>query len=470
MLSEEEYQARWRALYALLEVSDQEVVSPEQLEAWGREVGWALDADALLALLRHQHDVTLNREGALINPALDTPTLYARALHQLARPAAVEELAASLQEHLKLSAPPTERQIYLHLSRADEVYYVERGVYLHEEHLPLPIEELRALASECITALEGTPHAVSAAALLDEVAARRGDLSPELSSMLLRDVMGRDARIQLFQSTDMVAHLEFFSGKRKTQQDHVADILLAADAPMTCDEVCEAMPAHVSFHRGAIYMALQQADFALNLGQGRFFHRDAIGLTDVMLERLTQRARATLVERGEPLSAPRLLDALGDDPAAAFLRAHSEGAALLYALMGEREDIAQGSGQLLLYVERSSDEVNPVIEALVGILDERTVQTPGELRRAIMARHGWEASPSPIYYALDKAQDQGLVVRLFDSFRALASEDVEALARALDAREDTPREEDFGEDEALSELERALLALLGDEDSADAAG
>ncbi len=220
--------------------------------------------------------------GAITNPWCSPSERLGEVLEDLAEPSSIEEVARALGARMGFDVPPPERHVYGLLGRCEDAYYVARGRWAHASALPSTPDELRAAASWCVERLRDTPHAVSAAIFLEPLVDAEM-LSPEVSSLLLRDVIGRHPDARVFQSTDFVAHAEAFSGPRVTQRERVERILLDAGVPMRCDDVCEAMPDFVSFSRDAVYLTLLNAPFTLNLGRGRFVHRD-VDCTHDLLE------------------------------------------------------------------------------------------------------------------------------------------------------------------------------------------
>lgn len=459
------YEALWEGLREMILEDASESIPLSLLAQRAKELGWETTEDEVAYLAQTRWGAKLTADGdELVHPWQNLHALYAKLIKEVDGKITASELADLIQERLQLEKPPSERHIYNNLAQVDEVYYVDRGVYMHQDALPRSIQDLEAIAEELIDELEGTPHAVSARSLLDDYG-KDQDVE-HISPMLMRDIMGRDPRIQLFQATDMVAHLATFSGQRKTHLDHIDVILSDAQAPLTSAEVCDRMPEHVSFHQGAIYAALQTADFAINLGQGAFLHRDAIGLTEVMIQKLLAQAGALLMEREGPMTGQRLLEEL-TSPASAFLAAHEHGAKILAALLSREEGILLGSGQLLMRDDDASGfgDAWPVIWAIQEILGEHVVKTPSELLEEIEARHGWVASTGPLYYALELAEEAGIIERVFGKYRALANTDEDALFEALIGRGEahssvyTPARQAMNEDEdELARFERYLRA------------
>jgi hypothetical protein len=237
-----------------------------------RAVGLDLPLPELRALAAACWDAEL-LPGAIANPWRSAEARVGEVLEDLARPSSIEEVARALGARLGLEPPPSERHVYGLLGRCEDAYYVSRGRWAHASTLPSPPEDLREAARWCVARLRDVPHAVSAAIFLDPLVSE-GVISPEVSSLLLRDAIGRHPDARVFQSTDFVAHAQAFSGPRVTQRERVERILLDAGAPMRCDDVCEAMPDFVSFSRDAVYLTLLNAPFTLNLGRGRFVHCD----------------------------------------------------------------------------------------------------------------------------------------------------------------------------------------------------
>ena len=472
------YEGLWEALREAIIEADDEHVPLSELVARAAQLGWTTTEDEIAALACIRWSANITADGdALVHPWQNLHALYAKIIKEVDGKITAGELANLIQKRLNLDKPPSERHIYNNLARVDEVYYVDRGVYMHQDALPRDISELEAIARELIEELEGTSHAVSASSLLARYS-DGGDTDrderdvEDISPMLMRDIMGRDPRIQLFQATDMVAHLATFSGQRKTQLDHVDAILAAADGPLTSAEVCERMPEHVSFHQGAIYASLQTAEFALNLGQGSFLHRDAIGLTEAMLARLIDSAKQTLEENDGPMTGARLLEVLGS-PAAAFLAAHEQGSRIMAALLAREEGVLLGSGMLLMLAsdEQAYGDAQPVIWAMTRILEEEVVKTPSELLEMIEERHGWQASTGPLYYALELAEEANLIERVFGKYRALVATKEEALFAALAARDEapasiyTPSKLALDEEDEIERFARYLRSIDLDEEA-----
>jgi len=369
-------------------------------------------------------------DTTIINPWMTHTEHVSLALAKLGGPASLEAIADELRTMRELERAPTERQIYAGVTRAPEVFAYDRGRYVHVDALPVDLDALLDASARCIEQLRGEPHAVSASTFLDALV-DDGVLPERIPPMLLRDVMGRDPSVQIFQATDLVAHLESFSGARRTQGDWVEEALLEASRPMTCDEVCDAMPEHITFHRDAIYAALQSHPSVINLGQGRFLHRDVIGLNERMLRLAARTTVEQLPDDGAPVGASTLLAGI-EAPWAALLRAHDHGDDLLWALVRLEDGVVLGPGGLLAkHTLVTSD--NPLWEGIVRILTREVLCSPVELDAALQERFGYTASASSVYYTLERAEERGDVVRVLE-WRALASATEDDLVHAVRAR------------------------------------
>lgn len=406
-------------------------------------LGVKLPKHQLAELLQASWEVPY-RDLELLNPWLETSAQYGALLKRLGRAVHLDELTQLIQQRYELELAPQERQIYIHLQRNPDIYYVERGTYAHKDALPLPLETLQEAAAWSIQQLAGTEHAVSASIFIPSLVEQQL-LPHEVSSLLLRDLMGRDARIQTFQSTDFVAHLDSFLGHRKTQEEHVSEILLESAQPMTCDEVCAQYPTYLTCHRSAIYTTLSSASFSLNLPQGRFVHRDSIGLTTHALSRLLDQVTAQLTAHAQPITATCLLESLASDPSAAYLQAHPFGSALLWSLARERPELLCGRGELMMIKPQDEPLQDPLTHALLAILEQELLMTPTGLRREIVFRHSYLSSHGPIYSALDKAEQRGLTRRVLLKYRALIQTPKEALfAYILDRELELPSPDKLG--------------------------
>ena len=408
-------------LRADIELHEEPVTCAEQLELLASRRGWPAPAEEIVAFLENRWAVSVEATTrAVSHPWTDWGRLAAETLRE-AGPGSEQGLdAATLRERLaerygERASLPSARQIYASLSRREDVYAVERGRYVHVRRIGLEADQLERLAGRFISALREFDHAVSTGSLI-ELARARGEEVPEaLSPMLLRDVMGRHPRIRLFQSTDMVAHLDVFSGKRRTQAQWLDELLLEQLEPLDCAEIARIAPAHLSYHPSAIYATLSKERFALNLGQGRFLHRQVIGLTERALEQVCDRAVSALDQAGVPQSASRLLSVLAPSPSAAYLKAHAHGASILYALMQQRAGVSAGAGEMLMNRELKGPEgceQDPALVALSAVCAAlKEAASPADLRREVEERFGWDASSSAFYHLLARAEGQGWLER-----------------------------------------------------------
>ena len=245
--------------------------------------------------------------------------------------------------------------------------------------------------------------------------------------MLLRDILGRHPRIKLFQSTDMVAHLDSFDGKRQTQSELLDDLLAAQSEPLDCDAICKLIPDHISFHPQAIYSTLLQAPFVLNLGQGLFLHQEAVGLTERALTTVCKQAVQLLEASGAPQSATRLLAALPSSPNTAYLKAHPHGARILMATLLAREEgeaCCAGAGDLIMWCaergkkRKNADQEDDLeatlsdpLEVLLGQVmreDQGPLRT-SEILQCVREIAGWDGSTRTFYHALMRCVESGLL-------------------------------------------------------------
>ena len=424
------YESLWAALQRIVQESEQERLSLAGLVERARQLGWVTTREEFARIARRRWKAQVLLEShQLINPWVSTSALYARVMKDIGEPVDAQTFGLVLMRELELEAPPEARYISQQLGQAEAVYYVDRGIYAHANALELPLAELEAIALERVESLRHTSHAVSTATLLDPQAFPK---HIHISPMLLRDLMGRHERIQVFQSTDMVAHRDAFDGQRKTQLEHVEEILRAAGCALSCDELCERMPEHVSFHRGAVYACLLEARFALKLGQGMFFHRACIGLMPDFLEALLTASREVLRAQGSPLGAGLLLERMGT-PAAAFLSALPLGERVFGALLAEHPEVLKGAGHLLMWHEDGA-HMRPGLAALGELLGEHVVMTPAQLMQGLEREHGWAAGSGALYYVLELAERAGLVERVFGKWRVLAQALEQDIFEALHAR------------------------------------
>ena len=417
------------ALMAYVSGQRRDLLPMQELTQVAASAGLRLPQEQLAQLLSVAWS-TPARQGMLVHPWLDLGAQATALLREHGRPARHDELLAMMQQRYHLEAAPTKAALIPQLQRSPEVYTLDRGLVVHQDHLPISREALERAAAWTKEQLRGTPHAVSASIFLPQLQAS-GLLSEPISSTLLRDVMGRDPDIRTFQSTDFVAHRDSFQGQRKTQEEHVLEILSEAQEPLTCDEVCQRYPSYLTYHRNAIYTTLSQSEHVLNMPQGRFMHRAAIGLTRQVLQRLIEATRALILSQDGPMSASTALELLRPLPAALYLQAHPQGSTILWALCRRQEGLICGRGELIMARQERPEDADPLSYALLAILEQEVLMTPGQLRREVVFRHGYLCSYGPIYTALERACAAGLVRKILGRWRAAASATTQTLIAAL---------------------------------------
>lgn len=457
MMSEASFERFNLHMMQLVEESEAHLIDIVQLVEHANAHHIKIEPEPLLGLLCQLWDAEA-QASSLVNPWLDKPTQYAAMLRDHGQAIHLDDMRTLIAQTLNSDQPPSERHVYLYLQRAEDVYYVDRGMYLHQDHLPVGIEQLQQAAAWAIEQIRETEHAVSASIFLEPLR-QQGLINEHVTSFLLRDVMGRDEQIKTFQSTDFVAHLERFQGYRKTQEEHIEDILLSVTNPVTCDEVCALYPEYLTHSRASVYGTLSQADYSLNLGQGRFIHREQVGLTNVAQNRLLQAAVNHLQDIEHPLSASTLLDGLEMSPAVAFLRAHPYGGSILWALLKTHPDVVCGKGEIIVLKDEHTDVQDPLLQAIMHIIEQEVVLTPAQIRKEIIFRYGYLANHGPIYNAIDQVVAAGEVRSFIKHWRVLQGADQEQIFEAFvhgsNPQTCPTRWEDLSDDE-LQELEALL--------------
>lgn len=392
------------------------LVSIEQLEQMASTRGWPAPAPEIVAFLENRWDVSLrHHQGTIEHPWMDWGLLCSEILSESPEPRSLEELSAALATRFGLEQPPSSRQLYLAISPREEILAAERGLYMHRASLELSDEELAEFEEDAIALTRTFPHAVSTAKLLQVLEENYPRHTQKISPMLLRDILGRHPRIKLFQSTDMVAHLDSFEGRRQTQSELLDELLVQQLEPLDCEAICKLIPDHISFHPQAIYSTLLQAPFVLNLGQGLFLHQESVGLTERAMGMVCQQAVALLQEWGAPRSASRLLAALPDSPNTAYLKAHPHGARILMAtLMAREETCRAGAGDLMVWedgaqADRDEETSLKPLELLLSVVMQEhdgPLRT-SELLTSVRERAGWDGSTRTFYHALIRCVESG---------------------------------------------------------------
>lgn len=272
-----------------LEATGLDALPGEQVRQIAREMGLRLDGDEDVAELATVWGVSLREDALLHNPWLGLSAEAAGLLATHAGPMDTTALLAALAAHT--DARPDPERLERALAAHPDVYRAPDGAWLHAAHLPLPREELDAIARACIARLEGVAEAVSATVLREELAEEGVDVSA-LTPALLLEAMRKDERARVLPGTELVTHVDY--------------------AP---DPSRRPAPPR-----------------ALRLGDGRALPREALGLSAAMQQHVLTLAHEALPE-GDALPLPALLTRLPALAPITFLRSLPDGLAVLQGLL-----------------------------------------------------------------------------------------------------------------------------------------
>ena len=380
LMTEPETQQFFDAMTVFVEGIQSIIVSNEQLDQFARKLGVFLPKAQLVHLLAGYWEAMSTDEG-LLHPRQDYATRYALILKEHGVPAKIEEISELIAQVYQSHDLPSYRHVYLYLQRAPEIFYVGRGLYTHESCLGLPKHDLMQAARWASAELMLKIHAVSTSVFIPDLL-RLGLLPEGISPLLLRDAMSRLPEIITFESTDLVAHQASFKGERLTQAAHVERILSDAQEPLTFDEIRDLYPSHLSHSKGGLYATLSQSSSVLNIGQGRFMHQDAVGLTPQAFDKIIEHALPKLTTEPQPVA--RVLSEVGS-PQAAYLMAHPYGSRILWALLKQREDVEAHAN---IEVSLPRFESQTLLEqAVLDTLEHHRLLTRGQLEEAITLEH-----------------------------------------------------------------------------------
>lgn len=117
-----------------------------------------------------------------------TLAAYVGALHAAGGPTSAADIAAMIDER-EPEIEPSPHSVVVALRRADQVFNVGSGLWVHEEYLPVQRVVLDALARRCLPVLEDADGAaINAVHLLADLR-EQGDVPPEMTPHLLREAL-----------------------------------------------------------------------------------------------------------------------------------------------------------------------------------------------------------------------------------------------------------------------------------------
>ncbi|MFW5968783.1 MAG: helix-hairpin-helix domain-containing protein, partial [Persicimonas sp.] len=452
-LHQSEIDQKLRKLRDRIVETGRAVLPHERVESFARQVGLALDTRALATLFEVAWDVEVRPDRPIKNPWARRSDHVANVLEDAGEPMTAHQILEALEasaQHDEGIDQISERALNGLLHRHEDIYTLERGIYVHTSALPVTTETLDEVVDWCVSRLEGEKGQISTKYLLDELSDQGLDREG-LTPYLLKDALSRHPKVLTFKNTYLVAHAETFEESGKTLADRVEAVLAEADEPLTVEDVIERLPEGIDYHRMSIYTTLLSAPFSLNLGNNRFVHLEFVGLRENRRKRLVDAVYDLLPDDGTPMSCRDLLEALQDMPAARSLSLREYGSGLLWGLLREDERVMCGPGELVAR-DIDSDRQHVLRTAIGQIVAEYGAAYPREVRSELRNQYGYSGSDSAVFGSLTRSAEEGRLLRLPDSLYvcegdaadildALASRDREVvkLARSSDLHDSSKR-------------------------------
>ncbi len=341
------------------------------------ETGFDLTASELEDLLRVQSDAEPDVRRRFRNPRATKGDRIAETLREARQALDLGEIAERFEATYANDDERTDRDaVQPYCADHPHLYAIDRGVYLHQDSLPLDKESLEAIESRCLQLLRGKRHGVSTHWLIEQLETDElgaGGRLEALNPTLLRDILVRHEEIGTSVNSYNVTWEPTYAYEDVTLADRLERMLKAAGTSMSTEMLLEGFPEGVYAHPGSISQVLDEVDWAMAIGDD-YIHVQVMELDD--------EERAEVIEGLEAaLPGP-------DEVAMGAEAGHAPAVVSLEVIAGRLRD-RESLPPIVEEAERGDREWRDVLEAFVEE-ESAFVTEAGEL---IARRDTLEAQP-----------------------------------------------------------------------------
>ena len=378
----------------------------QDLEQVRDMAGLELSSDAMEALVEEFDLLEREEDGRWKNRRVNLSNLYARILQSSGDPMTLKQIAEARQEHQKLDELPELRAVYTVITRTDEIVRLERGLYLHQDHLPVPLEDLTKIVDD-ITAMVVERGEVVNMTVVHQNLVDQGRLPEQVTTGMLHHLVARRDNIYNFTGGTMEVAPADSGLKRMTLADQVIEVLRMASTPLSPQEIIEQIPDDAYTNEGSILGTLS-ADGILSLGTSAYTHLDHMGLPDGGAERLVEHAVSCLPVRD--VTGPILLLEKLDSSMPEVKRLGSMEAPerWLWGLLRTDSRVSTGPGMWLARASFTDSLVEAVFHAFVAQLDVGTFFSK-DFYAFARDQKGYLGHDNPLRACLKAAREAGIV-------------------------------------------------------------
>jgi hypothetical protein len=477
-LSGAELTERWRTIRnGFWNVRRRDLRIDEAKTIITRSSGLLLDEKAASRLLTLQFGYQVKDDGTVIPSGRTVPDRLERILREAGRAMRISEIAERFladsastagealadeeeDEESEVSGRTICRQERIErvllgaISRHPDIYQYGPLTFLQAEALPVSQDQLDQIVEFCVDRIKGQTGAISAASLMKSLE-DAGMNAEGMNVYLLKSVLSRHPEV-ISVGRMRVGHVASFQEHGLTLEDRLDQILSAADAPLSPEDVLRLIPRTNEYFPGSIALCLGKCHFAVNLG-GRYVHLDRLGLNEAQRKVLLEKACALLPEDGTPLSCLTILQQLRPILPELGLANRDDAADILRGLLRLEDRIQVGAGRLV--ARRIEAKEQSLLEgAIIQIIREAVLAYPRDVRRELTNTYGERQRDSNLSSYMLAALRRGLLRRLPGSLYFAADEDEARVIEELASYESVLRRSLT--DTELEEVRSADLLLL----------
>lgn len=238
------------------------------------ESGLFIAADELVDFADAMLGVTIDGEKAYLNRHA-TRSFYLSVLHDAGGPISAEEVARRVNA-LDPSLEAKPNLAVRNLRRTRQVFSYGHGQWIHQDHLPVPLETLDELAMESLSIVKEAGGAAVSVRRLLKTLIDSGRASNQLTPNLLRDALLRTGKVRGWRASTDVAWLGG-DVQRRTIGEWLVEVAPELEQPFTLEELAAEVATRSGYLKPSIMTQMSpMSDALIPLTEAEWIARDAL--------------------------------------------------------------------------------------------------------------------------------------------------------------------------------------------------
>jgi len=404
----EEFERQISALRAALEEAGQTTMDLEDALDIAESVGIMIERDELMRLLEDHWKVTFV-EGRVVFPWFNIGDILAEELLELGHASDIREILVGYDARRAMPEWPdlpelNDHAARSHIARTPVVWNMAHGLYIHQDRLPFPIEDLHQAVEWALDFMKGRQDAIGANTIIDEMSHQRV-LPAGMTPHLLKDGIYRHRLGRTFKNNLLVAHMDYFTEEGLSLKDRVTKFLDEANELVHWRTVSKGLRPY-GFAQTSIYQMISEDPDFVATGHGNYTTLAHLGFTTASRDALIESVLTLLPENGDVRRSDEVLAGLSGE-LKDVITAHENSLQVLewISRLDGRVDAAHG-------LMARGENGGLVREAIYSILTRLGAAYPHELRSRLVEDFGYRGTDAAVYGGLSRLLAANRIMKL----------------------------------------------------------